>query len=379
LDARPEHGAIVIGGGIFGAALAAELRRRDGRPVTLLEAGPELLGRASYVNQARVHNGYHYPRSILTGLRSRVNFPRFVAEFADCIADDFEACYAIARRFSNVTARQFQLFCDRIEAPCRRAPARVRALFSPDYVEEVFAVREHAFDAARLRARLEERLAETGVEVLLGTEAVRVEADGGGDDALAVECLRGDETLRLRGERVFNCTYSRLNRILRASRLASIPLKHELTEMALVEVPEPIRDLAITVMCGPFFSLMPFPARGLHSLSHVRYTPHRHWYDRPGEAWRDPDERLAARPPSNFVRMVRDARRYVPTIAGCRHVDSLWEIKTVLPSAERDDSRPILFTPDPDLPKLVSVMGGKVDNVYDVLEYEAAGPRARVA
>ena len=26
-------------------------------------------------------------------------------------------------------------------------------------------------------------------------------------------------------------------------------------------------------MCGPFFSAMPFPARGLHTLSHVRYTP----------------------------------------------------------------------------------------------------------
>jgi hypothetical protein len=52
--------------------------------------------------------------------------------------------------------------------------------------------------------------------------------------------------------------------------------------MALVEVPEPVRGLGITVMCGPFFSVMPFPPRGLHTLSHVRYTPHEAWSDAAG-------------------------------------------------------------------------------------------------
>ena len=33
-------------------------------------------------------------------------------------------------------------------------------------------------------------------------------------------------------------------------------------------------------MCGPFFSLMPFPAAGLQTLSHVRYTPHFAWLER---------------------------------------------------------------------------------------------------
>src|SRR5262245_40790800 len=99
------YDAAVIGGGFFGCMVALHLRRTNAR-VVVLERGGRLLGRASYSNQARVHNGYHYPRSVLTAYRSRVNFPRFVAEFADCIDTGFEKYYAVARTFSKVTARQ---------------------------------------------------------------------------------------------------------------------------------------------------------------------------------------------------------------------------------------------------------------------------------
>lgn len=51
------------------------------------------------------------------------------------------------------------------------------------------------------------------------------------------------------------------------------------------------------------------------------------------------------------------------------------ELKTVLPQSEQDDSRPILFHRHTELPGLVSVLGGKVDNIYD-LERELAPLRA---
>jgi hypothetical protein len=120
-------------------------------------------------------------------------------------------------------------------------------------------------------------------------------------------------------------------------------------------------------MCGPFFSLLPFPPRGLHTLSHVRYTPHTWWSDdesRPRSAARSP----ASRPESRFPYMLRDARRYLPAMRDCRYEDSLWETKTVLQSSEIDDSRPILFRQHHGLRNLTCILGGKIDNVYDVLE-----------
>jgi hypothetical protein len=170
----------------------------------------------------------------------------------------------------------------------------------------------------------------------------------------------------VRAREVYNCSYSEINQLLADSRLPLISLKHEFAEMALIRVPEPLRDIGVTVMCGPFFSLMPFPSLSLHTLSHVRYTPHSSWEEHPGQ----PLARTASRPlprPTNYLRMERDASRYLPILRDSSYVDSLWETKTVLPSSEADDSRPILLQRAAGLPNLTCIMGGKIDNIYDVL------------
>jgi glycine/D-amino acid oxidase-like deaminating enzyme len=358
--------AIFVGGGFFGCALAAHLREQ-GQDVVVVERADALLTRASYHNQARVHNGYHYPRSLLTALRCRVNFPRFHAEFRDCMREDFEKYYAIGTIGSKVTAAQFRQFCDRIEAPLSPAPKAVRRLFHPDLVEDVFAVREIAFDAVKLRERMEERLRELGVTVLLDTEAVSARAVDGGLE-LVIESNGARDTLR--GRTIYNCTYARLNKLLTDSGLTPLKLKHEVTEMPLVALPEELAGKAFTIMCGPFFSVMPFPPRaGLHTLSHVRYTPHAEFHEGPGLPVRDPYAALAgAQLASRFPHMVRDAARYVPALAKARHADSLWEMKTVLPQSEVDDSRPVLHRKDCGLPGLTCILGGKIDNVYDMMD-----------
>ena len=98
---------LVIGGGFYGCAIAAFLAD-GGAAVVLLEAGDELLGRASYINQARLHGGYHYPRSFSTAYRSRLNFGRFINEYRPAIFDRCTMLYAVARWRTYVSARQFR-------------------------------------------------------------------------------------------------------------------------------------------------------------------------------------------------------------------------------------------------------------------------------
>ena len=365
------YDAIVVGGGMIGCSVAIYLAETVGS-VLLLERQDELLRGASYSNQARVHNGYHYPRSLLTGLRSRVNFPRFVEEFEECVDRSFEKYYAIATRYSKVTAEQFVTFCRRIDAEVGPAPASVKALFDPHLVEDVFRVREYAFDAVRLRAMLRRRLDAAGVTVRTDADARHVGEVAPG--TLALRWSEGGDEHEATARYVFNCTYARLNQLLRRSGLPPIPLKHEYTEMALVELPEPLRNMGVTMMCGPFFSFMPFPARRLHSFSHVRYTPHRWYEERPDSG--EPPPWVFERQPedtSNYRRMLLDASRYIPLMKRAEYVDSLWETKTLLPSSETDDSRPILFRAAHGLPNLTCILGGKIDNIYDVLaELETA-------
>jgi glycine/D-amino acid oxidase-like deaminating enzyme len=355
------HDAIVIGGGFYGAAIAIYLKTRRGfSKVLLIEQESVLLLHASFNNQARVHNGYHYPRSFTTAFRSRVNLPYFVKDYSQAVKRDFTKLYAIARRNSKVTARQFERFCLEIGAQLEPASEMHKKLFDNRLIEEVFLVEEYAFDACKLAEWAKRELQECGVAVRLST---RVQSIKKAQEALSVECEGG---LPESGRYVFNCTYSGLNQFAGDFPGTQIKLKHEIAEMALMQAPPELTDLGITVMDGAFFSLMPFPARGLHTLSHVRYTPHLSWLDK---ADIDPYQKLASYHRETRVeRMVRDAARYLPAVAEARFVESLFEVKTVLVKNEGDDGRPILFERHASLPNCYSILGGKIDNIYDALE-----------
>lgn len=354
--------AVVIGGGFYGASVALRLRERGLDPVVVCEREPLLLSRASYSNQARVHSGYHYPRSFLTAFRSRANLQRFCAEYAPAVKRDFTSIYAIAARRSKVTPGQFERFMSDIGAPFERLSNTYRGLFDPRLIAAVYEVEEYAFDAARLREILTSQLARAGVEVRLGAEAYRVRPDG---HLVHVDISEAAGTLTLTAPLVLNCAYARTNWNVRTSDSAGV-LKHEIAEIALIDVPDELRDVAITVMDGPFFSCMPFPAERCHSLSHVRYTPHGSVLDAHGSL--DPLTVLAdTELHSRCASMLADASRFVPLVRHCVHRKSLFEVKSVLAHHEVDDGRPILLRREFEHPGILSLLGGKLDNVYDVL------------
>lgn len=357
----------IIGGGWFGCAIADFLKERYPR-IVVLEREPRAMRRASYTNQARIHNGYHYPRSLQTAYRSRMNFKQFARDYADCVVNDFTKLYCVARQSSKVSPMQFERFCNLIGAPWKRAEPEYLELFEPRLIEAVYEVEEFAFDSEVLAAMLQDRLARAGVEVRLNTEVQNAAADGASTRLLL---STGKEvTARI----VFNCTYSGLKRIPGLAHFCSSGLKHEIAELALIEPTNVLKKLAVTVMDGPFFSTMPFPARGLYTLSHVRYTPHGSWTEEVSAAGHkanapDPYAMLERyRKESRAVQMKLDAARYMPELRRCAIVDSLFEVKTLLVRNEVDDGRPILIERSEPPQVVYSVLGGKLDNVYDVME-----------
>ena len=365
-----EQDAVIIGGGFYGAAIAIYLARQRGfKNIVLLEREAGLLKRASYNNQARVHNGYHYPRSFTTAYRSQVNLPKFVRDWPEVVKTDFTKLYAIARRNSKVTAKQFQRFTREIGAKIQPAQSSLKALFEPSLIEDVFLVEEYAFDSTKLLNWAEAELQQCGVQIHCQTHATKIL--NGPNQTLQVmvqaENADGLNAQQLISTRhVFNCTYSGLNQLSGDFTGTATGLKQEITEMALMQMPPQLEGLGITVMDGPFFSIMPFPARELHTLSHVRYTPHLHWKDERGK---DPYQKLNEYKRETRVdRMVRDVGRYIPSVLNAKYVDSLYEVKTVLVKNESDDGRPILFETHAELPGCYSILGGKIDNIYDVFE-----------
>ncbi len=348
---KQSYDAAIIGGGFYGCVLALHLKRIF-KKVILVEKEVDLLLKASYNNQARIHNGYHYPRSLITALRSHINYNKFILDFKNCVVDNFQMVYAVASNNSKVTTAQFLRFCHQINSPIVPAPAKIKDLFNDRLIEDAFLVDEAVFDAKKLREILRERLRSIKVKIRYQTEVIKISPNNQG---ITIHLADGEKIL---SGRVLNCSYSNINSILKDSHIRTLPLKQELTEMPLLAMPASLKRIGITIMDGPFFSIMPFPNKKLHTLHHVRYTPLASTLTNNG---------ITDFSKSNAIYMLKDAQRFIPLLQGVKYKESLYEIKTVLQLNETNDARPILFRKDYGMKNFFVIMGGKIDNIYDIV------------
>lgn len=359
--------AVVIGGGFYGATIALYLKESlNFAEVTLIERERSILSRASFSNQARVHNGYHYPRSFTTAYRSRVNFPKFLADYEFAIVNDFEKLYAIPSRNSKITASQFYGFCKSIGADINAATDSQISLFDKKRIDQVFRVREYAFNTTLLKQHLAKRIESSGVKLLLNSTVTSV--DSISDNELLTHYISNNKEEVCISNYLFNCTYSGINTLSSEGKTISSNIKHEITEMGLLQVPDELKSIGVTIMDGPFYSCMPFPSENMHTISHVRYTPHDSWIE---DGSINPYKRISEYRKifeSRVNRMVRDASLYMPSFSKAEHVKSLLEVKTVLLKNEMDDGRPILFERHHKYSNFYSILGSKIDNIYDVFE-----------
>lgn len=124
----------------------------------MLECDPTPFRRATYINQARVHQGYHYPRSISTAMKSAGYFERFNRDYDFCVNREFDQIYATSKQYSWTDSKQFREFCRAANIPCEE-------LHPGNYVKDgmcdgVFRTREYTYDAMALKEYFLEKLAE---------------------------------------------------------------------------------------------------------------------------------------------------------------------------------------------------------------------------
>lgn len=266
---------IIIGAGLYGL-YAAHFCAKRGQRVLVLECEAAPFQRATYINQARVHQGYHYPRSLSTAMKSAGYFARFNEDYGFCVNREFQKVYATSSEYSWSDGAQFKKFCEAAQIPCEELhPGK---FFKEGMCDGAFLTREYTYDAFILRDYLMEKLREMGAlaEIHFNIELNRIEKQ---QDAYALYVTEAGETAVYSAGFVLNATYASTNQILDMLGYDKFGIKYELCEIILCEVNDTLKEYGFTVMDGPFFSIMPFGKTGLHSLTSVTFTPHATSYD----------------------------------------------------------------------------------------------------
>ncbi|MCL2717317.1 MAG: FAD-binding oxidoreductase [Lachnospiraceae bacterium] len=361
---------IIIGGGFYGLYSAYFCGRR-GEQVLLLEKDAEPFMRASYINQARVHMGYHYPRSLSTAIKSKDYFDRFVSEFGFCINDEFEKIYAISSNFSWTNAEQFIKFCE--DSGIYYRQIHESQYFNKGMCEGAFLTKEYAFDPLILRDWL---VAEIGkfpnVTLSFKAEVKAIENDG------QYYIITANDKI-FKSKFVLNSTYASINQMHKLSGFKAFNIKYELCEIILVKVSDNFKDLGITLMDGTFFSIMPFGKTGYHSLTSVSFTPHQTSYDEcPVFPCQESDmidcsadflsncNNCQAKPPTAYPYMSQLARKYLRDEFAFDYYESLFSLKAILKTSEIDDGRPTVIRQMSKGPDFYTVLSGKINTVFDL-------------
>ncbi|MBQ7782273.1 MAG: FAD-binding oxidoreductase [Lachnospiraceae bacterium] len=368
-----KYDKIIIGAGLYGLYAALYCGKR-GEHVLVLECDSAPFRRATYINQARVHQGYHYPRSLSTAMKSAGYFERFNRDYSFCINREFEKIYATSSEYSWSNGEQFKKFCEAANIPCEELhPSRY---FKSGMCDGAFLTREYTYDAMILRDYFTEELSKLkNVEIWYNIN-IRNIAKLSDVYELVLEDGRICQTGFL-----LNATYASTNQILDMLGFEKFKIKYELCEIILCDVNDNLRDYGFTVMDGPFFSIMPFGKTGLHSLTSVTFTPHTTSYDpTPVFACQSKSQNLcnaahlgncndcAGKPETAFPYMANLARKYLRKEYEFEYKDSLFSMKPILMSSEIDDSRPTVVRVYSKNPTCVGVLSGKINTVYDLDE-----------
>ena len=315
----------VIGGGVFGATAAVDLARA-GAQVDLLEARDDILHGATARCQARLHRGYHYPRSDATAAAAREAAPEFEARYPEAIRT--AAHHYVIADDSKVSADEYLAFLDRMSLPYRVVePLQVH------HAQLTVRVPESFVDVDVLRRLLRRDLILSGVQIHLGQ---RVEPDVAGYDLTVVA--------------TYGQPWSR-------------PLRYEVCEVALVEVPR-YAGQSFVVLDGDHVSLDPYGK--VHMLYDVANSVHRAEVDG-GITGAKYNELLNTWGPvrtsqTNVNAMLINAGRHLRGVElGGQGVviyhGSLFSVRAVLPDVDATDERPTLVERDGNV---ISILSGKI-------------------
>ena len=322
--ARPRIG--IIGAGIFGTTCALRLAPRH--HVTIFESQDDILGGASWGNQNRHHLGYHYSRSPETVVQCLKSQPSFQALYGDALVHEIAAYYCVAREGSRTAPDEYLAFCERHGLPYRfEYPAE--DYLCRDKVALSLRVPEPVIDYWSLKRLVEASLAaEPHIDLKLGHEVVggRVTANG----QKRLEVRHAGKSSSADFDVLINASFYDIATVSAWFGFKRRNFQYDVKELAVIEFPMDVR-LALTVMDGPFCTIVPMGRTDKFLLGHVAESLLAR-----DVSTETPDRGL---PVSRWPH-IRDAcAEYFPFVSRAQFIGSMFTRIIVDPDRAYDDAR----------------------------------------
>lgn len=350
----------IIGCGIFGAEIAIKLKSL-GFIVNIFEAKNDILSGASANNQNRLHLGFHYPRDKETALQSIRGFKNFKKKYYESIQDNFLNAYFISNENSLTNQSEYLNFCDLLDLPFKK-------IFSKDFPVEIIGAdfgilcSEVVYDCEILKYLIWKKLRNNSVQVQLNRRIVKIQ------EINKKYSLRLDDNSEVFADIVINASYSDINRLTEQLGFNVFERLFEYTAVPIVKI-DGIPKVGITIMDGPFMSLLPYGKSNnflLYSVDHSVIA--RNVDIQINSDWLTPEKSPFANVDKShfFKNMISFCQEFIPTLKFAKILGFLESPRMVKAYSENNDERQSKITDYGGT--YFTVMAGKIDHSIWVAE-----------
>jgi predicted dehydrogenase len=343
-DTKPR--AVVVGAGIFGANIALELGKFC--DVAIHERHDGIMSEVSFANQWRHHSGFHYPRSYDTIREIKTTKAAFEELYGEYIYRHAPSYFCPSATGVEIPAERYLAACSSNYLSFNFEYPRPGTL-NRDAVSLSLRTDEGVYDFYGLKERVERDLREAPhVSLYTGSEIVSAELLPSGQKRITYRNRDGEfsETV----DYLVCATYANRNLFARWFNFPVEPLRFDLYEMLVLRIPMP--EICITIIDGPFTSLVSLGHDNLFLLSHIHDSVLKSDVTADGlpPDWGHVD--------SNRDNMIASALRYMPILEQAEVVESRFATRAVNAYARDFDARPTVIR-DHGF-GCWSVLGGKI-------------------
>jgi len=278
--------------------------------------------------------GYHYPRSHETIREIQAAQQDFGLFYHQAIVRDWPSYYSVAKSGSRTSPEAFLALCDELGLPYTEEFPDTDFL-DPKSIALCVKTPEAVYDYAFLQRMIRQRLNDDpNVALKLAHQVVGAARLPTGEKRLTID--NGSERYAQEFDVVINATYANYNQFGRWMGFVPRLLRFDLKELIIVELPT-IRRLAVTVMDGPFATLVPIGGSSLFTLGDVLLAVHDSVVVDGSESSFD---RRWRKMESHWPEIQIRCAQWMPIIRQAKYVESMFVILPVDPVNMESDARP---------------------------------------
>jgi hypothetical protein len=281
-------------------------------------------------------------------------FYAFKEKYHDCVMGQFENAYFIASEGSLTSPQDYLKFCNDLglnykEIEMRNFPVEIHGVDFGIFCEEV------VYDSKLIKSSVLRALDQSNVSIALKTSIHDAQFDHCGINLID---YHGDVTS---AQVVINATYSDINRLTQNLGYDISENQYEYTAVPIIELDIP--PIGVTIMDGPFFTLLPYGVSGKYLLYGVNNSVIRRVTSQQmPQIWHDPETAPfnALNQGRFFEDMKTAVASFMPIINQAKLSGFLQGPRMVLAKKDDTDARPSVINIFED--KYMTIFSGKIDH-----------------